>query len=66
MYLDLSEKLKFNLSKSLIDSLYRKNLITIEEKDKILHKCNLSHLFSKYSNLKEDYSNITVELYIAV
>lgn len=30
------------------------------------YKCNLSHLFSKYSNLKENYSDITVELYIAV
>lgn len=30
------------------------------------YKCNMNHLFSKYSNLKENYSDITVELYIAV
>jgi len=53
MYLDLSEKLKFNLSKSLIDSLYRKNLITLDEKDKILHKLN-----KKY-NIDYEFATLT-------
>ncbi|NMA48741.1 MAG: hypothetical protein GX947_03070 [Tissierellia bacterium] len=53
IYLDLSEKLKFNLSKSLIDSLYRKSLITIDEKDKILHK------LSKKYNIDYEFATLT-------
>lgn len=53
MYLELSEKLKFNLSKSLVDSLYRKDLITIEEKDKALHK------LSKKYNIDYEFATLT-------
>lgn len=71
-YIEVLERDHFEIHLTFDDICYHAKLTNgafiYPTQDVLLnrYKCNLSHLFSKYSNLKEDYSNITVELYIAV